>query len=329
MLLLAVALAAAVPPDDASGLAAPRGRGDVHIFKLGEKVAPHGGRVRIKPPVEWWGNARVQRKSMTVTIGARNVATDVGSVRLGPGKYQLKTKVKYQTWKLVPHVFVLPPGSVVRLNSTTGNDVIRVTFSGCRVTSVTDVTQSSGTLTYGCYFLGWNKVTQEEFVFPVMPVQGTYQPGQFSDQVLEHFLGGQYAGFVSSTNPQDLIDEDTALDQLTLPLELSTEYQAPGNVKTHRDSRSQSLVVRAGVKPRKCATYADFRAVNFDFSEPEKYGDSMGQVADTLRSAGKRISFTDYGDYVIEFREYRACDENASLRVGFVDGRAYAKSYST
>ena len=192
---------------------------------------------------------------------------------------------------------------------------------------MTDVSQPSGSLTYACYFEGWNADTLESVFFDEMPVAGTYKPGEFSDEVLEHFLAGEYAGFVYSTNPRDLIGSDTGLDQITLPQELSVEYQAPANFKTFRDSRTQSLVVRAGGQAPNVRHVCRLPLSRLRLSNPEQYGDTMAEVADKLHSSGRRISFTDYGDYVIEFRGYRACDANATIQVGFFDGHAYAKSY--
>ena len=134
LVVLAVASAVASPASSAPGFIAPTGRGEVHIFKLSEKVAPYAGRVKVKPPVDWWGNARILSKKMTVSADGRTLVRNAPSVRLPPGRYELKTKVRYQTWKLTNKTFALPAGTVVHQSNTNGTDPIRVVFSGCPVT---------------------------------------------------------------------------------------------------------------------------------------------------------------------------------------------------
>jgi len=92
-------------------------------------------------------------------------------------------------------------------------------------------------------------------------------------------------------------------------------------------SRRQSLIVRAGAKPRTCATYSDFKRVRYDFENPSLYGSSSTEVRQRLHTSGTRSSFSDYGDYTIEFRHYKTCTEGDDISVGFVSGYAYAKTY--
>lgn len=95
--------------------------------------------------------------------------------------------------------------------------------------------------------------------------------------------------------------------------------------KTKTKSRTQTLKVFQRAK--NCATYADFQSVEYDFDDPQMYGDSMDDVATELFNYGVRSTFSDYGDQIIEFRDYPVCGGNGSISVGFENGFAYAKSY--
>lgn len=100
-----------------------------------------------------------------------------------------------------------------------------------------------------------------------------------------------------------------------------------GKVKTKK--RTQSLrVTEAAPKPRTCATYAEFQSVRFDFEYPEYLGDPEAVVAAKLHNNGTVSSFSDYGDYTIFFKDYPVCG-SGSISVGFFDGFAYSKTYSS
>lgn len=326
-LVLAAALAAgsasaiAAPSAEAAEAAAPaasataaRSAAGVSITPITRATAPYRKRAVVRPRYRASGQVAVSDARLTVSRAGRTIATNRRSVSIPPGTYRVTQRVTYRTYTLrSSRATVVPAGA--RFESY---DYVYGQFwsSSCSVTawSPDGAAPGTGTGTLGCEVFSDEGLTAS-FTYPF-----TYDGSTLRTE------GDRVAGVVVPGS-EPAVGDGVYFDSLltTAPITRPASVRVYGGLRSVK--RTSTLRVKAGAKPRTCATYADFQRVSVDFAEPELYGDSMAVVAATLHNGGKRSTYSDYGDSVIEFRRYRTCAKGAILSVGFFNGDAYAKSY--
>lgn len=303
-------------------LGAPAEAADsVTIGTIGTKTAPYKKTVTVKPTYRKSGQVQVRKATLTVKSKGRTIRRDQGAVQLKAGTYTVTQRVLFRSYrKKATKTRVVTAGQSIRsgLSAPPANAPF---VDVCWISSSTPVDDTTGT------FRVWCDVMRNDG-------RGTSLGGIIGE--------GTYAqdadGYVVLTDQSG----HRVAEYLGMPT-TGEGYQPTGSVRSDRDlfvtttstvygttrakTRTQKLTIKQGRKPRGCATYADFRSVEYDFDEPEWYGDTKAVVAKKLHSSGTRTSYSDYGDMVIEFREYKACAKGAFISVGFADGHAYAKSY--
>lgn len=263
--------------------------GSVSIGKIRTQTAPYKKAVTVKPRVSTHGQATISSKKLTVKKGKKTVARNRSSARLKAGTYSVTQTVKYRTFGYATkNVVAIAAGDQIYFDGDPVN------LDGCTVT-VSNEDAFSAT----CNIFGATTPTV------VVTDRAAI------DVPTESLVPGD------SIYPGSIVTPRT--------IYRSTKVRKYG--KTRTTTRKQSLKIKAGKKPRTCATKADFDRVRWDFDDPENYGDTKARVKTLLHSSGKQTQYSDYGDYVIEFRDYKTCDKDASLSVGFFAGYAYAKSY--
>lgn len=284
----------------------------VRIKKIPTKTAPYKKTVTIKPSVKKSGRVVIDRATLTVKKRGKTIAAKKKSARLKPGKYSVTQRVTYRSYSYV---------AARRLVLRTGQYVAADGFEGahlageCDILSATTDSEDSGTYRAGCAVLWTDPETYDDTSIGTVVVSGRYAYGSFYDQQ------GREIGIGFESN-SFMVTDDIKADR---NLYRTISVRRYGAQKTR--TRTQILTVKSGAKPRGCATYNDFKKVNYDFSEPELYGDSKSTVARKLHGQGKRTTFSNTGDAIIEFREYKACADGAFISVGFYNGDAYDKTY--
>lgn len=278
----------------------------VKINRIGTKTAPYKGKVTIKPSISASGSVKIEKKLLTVTRNGKTVASGVRQASLPAGTYNVRQYVKFRTYSLQDkRVVRVRPNTRVLGYLDTPVETNRVFVNTCQVKQIRD----DGTYTAACgirmYDSNYNTPLLGQPTLPSSRIQ--LDPYD----VPSEFRVGQW------------IRPEAVRVSSTLYKTVKQRVYAKARAKRS----SHSLVVKAGAKPRTCATKADFDRVQYDFDDPEYYGDSKSTVAKKLHNAGTTSSYSDYGDYVIEFRKYRTCSDGAILSVGFFNGYAYAKSY--
>ncbi|KAA1420722.1 hypothetical protein FE697_017445 [Mumia zhuanghuii] len=76
----------------------------VKIKKIKTKTAPYEGKALVKPVVRVRGQVKVLSKTLTVKRGKKVITRNRAKVRLNPGTYRVKTRVKFQRWTVVDGV---------------------------------------------------------------------------------------------------------------------------------------------------------------------------------------------------------------------------------
>jgi hypothetical protein len=282
-------------------------------------TAPYHGSVTVRPRVKAKGQAVIAKSSLTVKRGTKTVARSATAPRLSAGTYTVTTTATFRPYTVVTskktvkeRVLSVPQGTAVDVSC-------RITWADLNSAYYADFSASCKSSRFDGTYDG------EGFLLADTDDQGN---------ILGWSGSLNYGGWTitEDTDPYTLIGQ-TFQDTISAEEDL---YKTQSHVVTtttrkysaaRSTSRHQKLVVRAGVKPRTCATYADFKRVRYDSDNPSLYGSSSSQVRQILHSSGTRTSFSDYGDYTIEFRHYKTCTKGDDLSVGFLSGFAYAKSY--
>ncbi|MFD1827583.1 hypothetical protein [Mumia zhuanghuii] len=73
----------------------------VKVKKIATKTAPYGGKMTVKPVVRVRGQVAVASKTLTVKKDGRIVAKNRAKVRLKPGTYRVRTRVRFRTFTIV------------------------------------------------------------------------------------------------------------------------------------------------------------------------------------------------------------------------------------
>lgn len=294
-------------PEPTSSAAAAAKSGSVKIKKLRTARAPYRGKAKVKPKYAVKGKAVADKATLTVKRRGKVITRNKKSAKLAPGTYRVTQRVTYR-----PYSMVNKP--VVR--HARGTFLDAYDFYGeyeCEVLNL-HVGQQ---IDLACTIYDYDDYEQE-FVWD-LTLSLTY----------DHARDAWFYGDRKVADAYGEYDEwDFYPDVLPITRDLTYNKKVRSYGKTRTAKKTQKLTIKPGAKPRTCATYADFKKIEADFSEPEEYGHSKSQVAKILNSKGKRTSFSDYGSYVIEFRDYKPCDARASISVGFFAGYAYSKSYS-
>lgn len=295
----------------------------VTIKKIGTKTAPYKKTVTVKPSYRKTGRTEITKATLTVKKGRKTVARNKPSVRLKAGKYSLSQTVRYRTYaNRSVKIRIVAKGSNVRGSAYRSIPVNAPFVNDCTLTAVATTSESTGTYVAGCTV---HRRDDTERLIGRITARGTWATDLVNGDTTFVDQSGNAIATEWSSPSTGLLIFPAGLIRADRDLFLTSTKRAYSKVRSV--TKRQSLTVRQGAKPRTCATYADFKRVNFDFAEPEEYGDPRWLVADKLHGDGKRTSYSDYGDMIIEFREYKACKKDAWISVGFSDGYAYAKSY--
>jgi hypothetical protein len=285
-------------------------------------TAPYHGSVAVRPRVKAKGQAVIAKSSLTVKRGTKTVVRSAAAPRLAAGTYTVTTTATYRPYSLVTtkktvkeRVVAVPEGSQVRVS--------------CQVTGVSAPWPNEATFSASCKSATFDGA---------YAVTGSFQPtydDQYEPVAWTGWLDqGSGAIVITAADADPSVAVGQTFSDIMYPNHdlyktksrvVTTTSRKYGPAKS--TSRRQTLVVRAGAKPRTCATYADFKRVRYDFTDPSRYGSSSTEVRQLLHTSGTRSSFTDFGDYIIEFRHYKTCTKGDDITVGFVSGYAYDKTY--
>lgn len=304
MVAVGAVSSSAVPQDSVPSAAAATG--SVKVKKLPTAVAPYRGKVKVKPKYAVKGKAVADKATLTVKSGRKVVARNKKWVKLAPGTYSVTQTVKYR-----PYTHVNKPVVMYRKGRVLDFDD---TDFECAVVSVLPQEQ----LVADCTLYVQDEDTDANYSWDLR-LTLTY------DAQLDSWM---YGDLIVSDANEEYWEGGFYPHVLPVTRDLTYAKKVPSYGKSRTTKRTQKLTIKPGAKPRTCATYADFKKVAADFDEPEDYGHSKSQVAKILHSKGTRSSFSDYGSYVIEFRNYKPCNARASISVGFFAGYAYSKTYS-
>lgn len=309
--LLATALVGALltPAAEAAG-------NSLTINKLPTKTAPYKGKVTYQPRVSYSGKVLLDKKMLTVKKGKKTIVTKKSSAKLPAGKYKITQYAKFRTYTVKTKKVVVARSGDVAGSPDFAEYPGDVYVENCQYSSVTGSTVQ--------VLCGIGRIDGEGDGGTIgsVTLPGSYT--QVDDATYEVDVDG--AGQVTTSAVPERGDyfytESVVLNR---SFSVTKRYRSYSKTKTR--TRTQNVTVKKGKKPRTCATYADFKKISADFDDPESYGDSMHQVNLTLHSSGKTSQYADYGDYWIEFRDYKTCKKGASISVGFFNDYAYTKSY--
>lgn len=252
----------------------------VTIKPIASKTVPYKKSTTIKPRVTTSGKVKVSSKTLTVKKGRKTLAKKNKSVKLKAGKYQVTQTVKYRTYKMAPtNVLAISRGDELPSWENDGG----IWWTRCTVTGVWGV--EDYTLT--CALVGAT-VSEVEL-----------HSGDF---------------FTYEENLQ--IGDDIRPYSTYSPVDIYQRRSAPLYGKTHTKTKTQSLTIKQGKKPRGCATKSAYNRV--------KYGDSKSTVTSKMGTSGK--VFYDAGGY--QGREYKTCDRSQYMSVSFKDGYVYDKLFA-
>jgi hypothetical protein len=275
-------------------------------------TVPYGGSTVIKPHVGVSGQVVVASKQITVRRGTTTLASRVRSKRLHAGTYSVRTIVRFRTYTVSTSYHKVQQ----RIIGVAAYDMADAT---CTFTGLTETSATDGVFDAACTspaFDGSYAVSGDYYD------DGTGTWSFYSDDLWDVLtvsatpaVGQEFAATIMPV--EDLYK--TVTKTVTVRTRNYSRYKSK--------SRLQTLVIKSGPKPRGCAYYSEFKTVRYDFANPRSYGDSKTRVARILQSAGVRSTYADYGDQIIEFRDYKGCAPGSSISVGFENGYAYAKSY--
>lgn len=298
----------------------------VTIKKIGTKTAPYKKTATVKPSYRRTGKVQVAKATLSVKSGRKTIRRNKTAVKLKAGKYTVTQRVTYRPYSLKStKVRVVAKGaSIASVSYVEIADGVPYVET-CDVTNVTPTSDAEGTFRSVCPVV-WYDVNLEQSILGNVAVSGTYAPDVIGDGLVWRDTSGALIN-LSSWTPE-VGEQYFPQARLLSDRDLFRTRTSRVYGKARSKSKTQRLTIKKGAKPRTCATYGDFQRVNHDFDDPESYGDAKSIVTKKLHGGGKRSSFSDYGDSVIEFRDYKTCKKSASISVGFFNGYAYAKSYS-
>jgi len=303
-----------------SGSPASAASNTVHVTTKTSVTARYHGTATVKPTDHQTGNVVVSKRTITVKKGRRTIVKNRAYAKLKPGKYKTTTRITYRTYTVSTEKRT---ETVKKLS--VGPDSSCSFSAGCFIDVSCTVTGADGgaqTFTASCISFA-NDFT------------GTYQDG------------GTYSGGDPGQTTFTLNDEGPEAANVTDAPFVGTVFEptiAPASdlyVVTHpikyvkvrhyshlkSTSSTRQLIVHAGKKVRTCATYADFKSVRVNFSDPQHYGDAKYIVDRKLHSAGHRRNYSDDGTDYIATYDYKTCTSGATLSVSFDNGDAYSKFY--
>lgn len=255
----------------------------VTIKPITTKTVPYKKSTTIKPRVITSGKVKVSSKSLTVKMGRKTVAKNKASVKLKAGKYKVIQTVKYRTFKTVPtNVLAFDIGEEIA-SELWAEPGAPVYFTTCRVTSVVDD------------YDYWISCTVMGATIASLSVHSS----ELGDGAVDVRVGDEMY-------PEILY--------VTQRIYRRVNVLKYGKAQTK--TKSQSLTIKQGKKPRGCATKAAYNRV--------KYGDSKSTVTSKMGTPGK--VFYEAGG--VEGREYKTCNRSHYMSIAFEDGYAYDKTFA-
>jgi hypothetical protein len=285
----------------------------VSVAPIPGVTVPYDGTTVIAPRIAGAGNVAIATKTLNVVHGTTKVAQNVTAARLKAGTYSVTSIARYRTWTLVNHLTTVPTQTLAfPANSTLG--------AFCTFSFITTYSATAAEFLATCVNKKFDGVANVSGSLASVDGGGSWT-GSFLDGTPEFALadapvaGGSFLARITAN--EDLWKAGTK--------QVVTTVRSYSALK--QKSLTQRLVIASGPKPRGCAYYSEFQKIRYDFDKPEVYGSNMAEVTRILQSSGTRSSYSDYGDYVIEFRHYRGCAAGTTISVGFVDGYAYDKTY--
>lgn len=335
--LTAAACAAVTLVPPASAQAAGQGR--VSIGKIGTKTAKYKGTVTVSPVVRSTGPVKVESKRMTIRKGKKVVKSNARSARLRAGAYRVTTNVTFRRYSNVTRTeTVVPAGRKVFTRESyveyagLRHEKDSAWLSDCWIKGIDAVDEglpeATDVLRGYCDVVNrdWERIGRIPFGDGVNDIRYRWAQEQFADYKCLEINGvrNTWVDYCYAWKPRvgDAINMSYLTDdpflRASTGITRRTSTRKYGRVQTV--SRTQSLKVKAGKKPRTCATKADYRKLAF--------GQTKTQVAKILHSKGTYSDIGDsYRDYVNEYRDYRVCKKNTNIEVGFEDGRLFHKRY--
>lgn len=305
--MLAIAPGGTVPAAHADGsvAASAAATGSVSLRTITTKTAPYRGKATVKPSYATSGRVSVDAALLTVKKGRTYSARNKPSAALAAGSYTVTQTLRYRPYSLrTVQKTVRSAGATITAEDSMWQ-------FDCTLSAYSSAAETG---TVGCTVVSATTGEQWKVSYPVTREEDYARSPQLVDAYV--YSWGEW-----------IVGTEVYPSAIVLPKALTraTTQKVYGSSRTVR--KSQKLTVKAGAKPRTCATAADFNKVAADFDEPSIYGDSKSRVTALLHNAGTRTSYSVYDTQVLEFRSYRACTKNTYISVGFENGYAYFKSY--
>jgi hypothetical protein len=198
--------------------------GTVSVGKIPTQKVAYKAKATVTPQVTTRGNVKVLAKTLTVKAKGKTVARSVKSARLKASRYNVVTKVKYQTFTWVSGIELLRDTGAALAPSVGGG----LGFGECAVVSVAD----AGDFEASCALVGAHEKR--------LTVTSAHLVGDF--------------GQVS-------VAQVITPERLTLPHPIHRDVRWREFSATRTATRSQTLTVKQGPKPASCASPARFKKV--------------------------------------------------------------------
>ncbi len=216
----------------------------VTINTIKGRTAPYKQSVEVKPSVTTKGNVVVSAKTLTVKKGTKTVVSNKTAAKLSAGTYQVTTRVVYRTWTLV-----------TRTRTTEVTTVVLPAFTAvpahCVVQTAVEQPEGGYALTLDCTstaFGGTQSVTGQATGDAVVgwTLSATNSPDLPVTLAGEALVGLAF-------DPQIFF-----LADLTETTTVSTPYQERVYSATKTKTKSQSLVIKQGVRPSRTAPVSEY-----------------------------------------------------------------------
>lgn len=243
--------------------------------------------------------------TVTVTQGNKLIASHVDSVELYAGTYTVTQTVTYSGY-----AYQSRQVETVAVGTWIQPYPIGPANPGCKITSKTSVTDTTGTWTGACDVPPyWGETVK---------VEGTWQLADGNIHLLNS-VGEEAYSYPSDLDYRWLqFDSHAKLQALTnLTKWVTDKVDQSGTVTS-----TQTLTITEG--PKNCATRADYKKVKA--TKKRHRGDSIKKVAKRLFSPGEVYLSKVIGGHTIEVRIYEMCSGPKVIAVGFGDGHAIKKA---